>query len=103
MVKVVAAACPDSKIAQGMAYNRSKCTAVVKHVLGQHGLNELCLHLHNNKFSLIVDESTDRSFRNNTIKDDFLGLIKLTGADANTLYKHIIDFFKAHKIPFKNN
>lgn len=114
LVKIVTKICPDSKIAQGLACGRTKTTSIVKYVLGDQGFNTLLQHLRNVKFSLIVDESTDRkcekdlcmvvrSYRDNSIKDDFLGLIKLSAADALTLYNHIVEFFTSNEIPYKQN
>jgi hypothetical protein len=61
LVKAIAKVCSDSKIARGLACGRTKTTAIVTNVLGQHSLDSLWSPLRGNKFSLIVDESTDRS------------------------------------------
>lgn len=114
LVKIVSKICPDSKIAQGLACGRTKTTSIVKYVLGEHGFDTLRQHLRNVKFSLIVDESTDRkcekemcmvvrSYRDDNIKDDFFGLIKLSSADALTLYNHIVEYFTSNDIPYKQN
>lgn len=114
LVKIVSKICPDSKIAQGLACGRTMATSIVKYVLGEHGFDTLRQHLRNVKFSLIVDESTDRkcekdmcmmvrSYRDDNIKDDFLGLIKLSSADALTLYNHIVEYFTSNDIPYKQN
>ncbi|XP_072384804.1 zinc finger BED domain-containing protein 5-like [Diabrotica undecimpunctata] len=107
--------CPDSKIAEGLACSRTKTSAIVKNVLGRQSFQSTCQELRRMKFSLIVDESTDRSTikhlclvvryvnDNNNIQDIFLGLIKLTGADAVTLYNHVITFFNDNAIPYKDN
>lgn len=114
LVKIVSKICPDSKIAQGLACGRTMATSIVKYVLGEHGFDTLRQHLRNVKFSLIVDESTDRkcekdmcmmvrSYRDDNIKDDFFGLIKLSSADALTLYNHIVEYFTSNDIPYKQN
>lgn len=87
-----------------MTCGRTKATGIVKNVLGKHCFTSLCACLPTNKFSLIVDESTDKStikhlclvvryMDNNTVCDYFLTLVPLVGADATTLYNHIINFF----------
>ncbi|XP_071056480.1 uncharacterized protein [Onthophagus taurus] len=89
-------------------------TAIVKNVLGQQSFDDLCAHLRQNKFSLIVDESTDRTttkhlclviryLTSKGVKDNFLGLIPLSAADANTLYNNIIVFFKKIDVSLKDN
>jgi hypothetical protein len=115
LVKTVAKICHDSQIAQGLACERTKSTAIVKHILAQHSFDFLCTQLRKKKFSLIVDESTDRTTEkhlcltvryldnNYCAKDDFFGLIKLSGTDTIDLYNHIISVFKNNDIPYKNN
>lgn len=49
----------DSKIAQNFHSKRTKTTSIVKHVLGETSWSEFIDILRRNKFSLIVDESTD--------------------------------------------
>jgi hypothetical protein len=103
-----------SKIARGLACGRTKTTAIVTNVLGQHSFDSLCGHLRGNKFSLIVDESTDRnttkhlclvvrSVNNDIVKDDFFGLIQTSSADSASLCNKIVTFFQTYNIPYKNN
>lgn len=113
--KLVASVCTDSDIAKHLECGRTKSTSIIKNVLGRHSFENLQTFLQHNKFSLIVDESTDvstekhiclvvrRALSNYTISDDFLALIKLSAADATTIYTHIVDFFVKHNIPYKNN
>jgi hypothetical protein len=49
----------DSEIAKNIKCGRTKATAVIKHIIGQQNLENLCAILKTSKFSLIVDESTD--------------------------------------------
>ncbi|ENN70857.1 hypothetical protein YQE_12435, partial [Dendroctonus ponderosae] len=48
---------------EGWTCGRTKTTAIVKNVLGQHSFEDSCSELRKSKFSLIVDESTDLSTR----------------------------------------
>jgi hypothetical protein len=59
--QAAAKAYPDSKIAADVACGRKKTTAITKHVIGSENFLNICEDLRNNKFSLIIDESTDRS------------------------------------------
>lgn len=105
----------DSKIAKGVSCGRTKASAIIKNVLGRQSFEMTCQNLRKKKFSLIVDESTDKSTikhlclvvryfnDSDNIQDSFLGLIQLSGADALTLYNHIVQFFNENDIPYKNN
>jgi len=53
--------CPDSKIGGELKFERTKAQAIISNVTGRAQENKLITLLKNNKFSLIVDESTDKS------------------------------------------
>lgn len=40
---------------------RTKCSAIIKYVIGEISREEVLQHMRNNQFSLIIDESTDTS------------------------------------------
>lgn len=114
LVKTVANVCTDSEIAKRLACGRTKSSAIIKNILGPHSLQSLIADLRTNKFSLIVDESTDigtmkhlclvvRRVVKYNVTDDFLTLLKLSAADATTMYNHIINFFETNKIPYRQN
>ncbi|XP_031358464.1 uncharacterized protein LOC116182101 [Photinus pyralis] len=50
---------PDSRIAKEIQMARTKCTGVVKNVLGQCCFDELTEELRKTRFSFLIDESTD--------------------------------------------
>lgn len=60
MPQLIKKICVDSEIAKNIVCSRTKVTAIVRNVIGQYNLEEICGILNNVKFSLIVDESTDR-------------------------------------------
>jgi len=75
--------------------HRTKCTALVKKLLGPHFKAELCQDLQEAPFSLLVDESTDVSTIKNLgvsikyysasekkIISTFLGLLEIADSDA---------------------
>lgn len=59
--KLIHAVCPDSKVAAGIKCSRTKTQLIVEKVIGKESFENLCLDLSENKFSLIIDESTDVS------------------------------------------
>ncbi len=112
--KLIEAMCPDSKIAKEIKCARTKVTALINHVTGEENKEKLIDQLKTNKFSLIVDESTDkgcvkhlcmvvRLIIENEVKDCFLSLIPLKDATADSLYNHVVEFFRKHNIPYKEN
>ena len=67
-----------------------------------------------NKFSIIVDESTDvssvkhlvivvRYFDGKSICDQFLGLVPVADATAQSLYNCVVQFFAHNEIPYKTS
>lgn len=65
LVELAKACFPDSKIAQDMTLDRTKCTAIVRNVLGTYEKEEIAKDLRVVKFSVLVDESTDRGSKKN--------------------------------------
>ncbi|XP_040078611.1 uncharacterized protein LOC120850229 [Ixodes scapularis] len=97
-----------------IACSRTKATAIVKNVTGHQSKEELCEPLRNNKFSLMVDESTDgscckllclvtRVFNGERVVDAFFDLLQIQDATARTLYEHIVKAFTDWRIPCKEN
>lgn len=95
-----------------MTCDRTKCISIVRNVTGQHCFEELVTTLKDKKFSLLVDESTDvssikqlamivRYDDQEKIVDQFLALVPVHDATANTLYKVVTTFFKENNISWK--
>lgn len=110
--KFIQAVCPDSEIARNLKCGRTKATAVVKNVFGQESFEQLIKTLQERKFSLIVDESTDKGCIkhlclvaktkvDSDVKDCFLGLIPVEDGSASTLHANIVNFLKATRYPTK--
>ncbi|XP_044005584.1 uncharacterized protein LOC122850514 [Aphidius gifuensis] len=104
----------DSEVAQKITCNRTKCTAIIKNVLGQCGLEETVKLLQIHKFSLLVDEATDgagikqlamivRFVTGSTVTDCFLALKSTPSARSEDLYKIIVKVFNEYDIPWKKN
>jgi hypothetical protein len=49
-----------SKVLQKMKCDRTKCTNLIQNVVAQHEFEEIVSELRETKFSLMVDETTDR-------------------------------------------
>lgn len=97
-----------------MKCSRPRIQVVLNNIIGQESFHILCEDLRQTKFSLIIDESTDRSttkhlclvvrhVKNNHVSDNFFGLIPIVNADATTSHKSIVDFFKRYSIPYRLN
>lgn len=111
---LIRSTCPDSEIAKNINCSRTKTAALTKNVIGKYSFDSLVSSLQVSKFSLIVDESTDkgcikhlalvaRVVLNYDVSDCFLALIPVQEATAATLYEAITSFFDDHNIEYKNN
>lgn len=105
---------PDSEICKQTTCARTKCTSIINNVTGQYGLEQVVSCLQKNKFSLLVDESTDvsavkhlaivvRYLNGEEIVDRFPALIPVPDCTDNNLYKVVTEFFENNKIPRKEN
>ncbi len=112
--KLMKKVCKDSKIAEQIKCGRTKATGILTKVTGEESHEQLLIVLKERKFPLIVDESTDkgcvkhlcmvaRVFDNESVSDNFLTLIPLKDATAQTLYSSVVIFFTDNKIPYKEN
>lgn len=107
--------CSDSSIAKKMKCGPTKIKSVLTEITGASERQRIVSLMQNNKFSIIVDESTDRSCakllsvvirincENKTIKDYFFALIPIQEATGAALFDHIINLFNQFNIPYKNN
>lgn len=116
---------PDSQIANKMQMARTKCTGVIKNVLGQCCFNELTEELKERRFSVLIDESTDigavknmcvcvRYFSSKLkrITTRFFSLVQCfsgknsdeanTGATAEVIYNKLIEVFTSSRLPLDN-
>lgn len=113
--QVVKKAFADSKAASDFKLHRTKCTEVIKQVLGPHFLEVLVRDLGDSKYSLLLDESTDISVskylgvviryfsdREGKVISTFLGLVYLDKADATTIAKAVSDLLKSCEIKMSN-
>lgn len=106
--------CLDSEIAKRIKCGRTKLTAIIKNVTGKFSSTNLIENMKHSKFSIIVDESTDkgcikhlcmvaRMLVDDQVKHCFLGLIPLKDCSALSLYNSLVKFFTDNDIPYKEN
>ncbi|XP_030756273.1 uncharacterized protein LOC115888841 [Sitophilus oryzae] len=112
--QLIQSICPDSKIAKSICCGKTKCTGIIKNVLGNYKFTEVVNLLQKQKFSLLVDESTDkgttkhlalvvRLLQTNITVDLFLTLIPIIDASSLHLYQAIKKFFNDQNIPYSQN
>ncbi|CAH2086585.1 unnamed protein product [Euphydryas editha] len=105
----------DSKYGHDIHIHRTKCSEIINEVLGPHFKESLRLDICDQKFSLILDESTDisvmkclgiaiRYFSNsqNKVLSTFLALTPVTKADAKGLAEAIINTLNDNNLKLKN-
>lgn len=104
---------PDSKIARNLKIKRKKATTLAITKLAPYVKGKLVSKLQVNKFSLIVDETTDVSTKKSIvlvvrfwdeigIKDRFLDLVEVKNCTAEGLYETIKTVLDENKIPYTN-
>lgn len=112
---LIRSCCSDSAIAKQIKCGPTKIKSVITNVTGASERQRIIDLMKNCKFSIIADESTDRSCIKNLalitrincndehIKDYFLALIPIQEATGVALFDHIINFFTKYGIPFEKN
>lgn len=115
LTEVLRSAFPDSKIATQFACKHTKVRSLIKNVLAKHLRADLVAKLKLNRFSIIIDETTDvatqkqlaivvRFFceEQNTVKSQFFKVIEVAAADATTIVTTINSLFQKEGIPIDN-
>jgi hypothetical protein len=116
LIPLVKSAFPDSKISQSMQLGRTKCSEIIKNVIGQQEINELVTYLRVIQFSVLVDETTDigdiksmcvlvRFVKNCRVQTQPLELIDLDTKECNAegLYKQFKTcLVEKHNTPIHN-
>lgn len=99
----------DSKASHELKLNRTKCTEIMKNVLMPHFRKELLDDIGNQKFSIIMDESTDVSVSKHLglviryysaaqekIVSSFLELVSIESADARGIVNGVVSCLESH-------
>jgi hypothetical protein len=103
----------DSSIAQEVSNSRTKSTAIIRNILSPVFFDEMVSKLIENKFGLMVDETTDisktsvialrvRFFDGNELHSNLLKVLPYTDGTADGLFKLIDSFFNNYQIPYEN-
>ena len=104
----------NPEIVKAISCGRTKCTQIVKNVTGVSGFETIIQFLRVNKFSIIVDESIDvssvkhlvvvvRYFDGKSICNQFLWLVPVADATAQSLYNCVVQCFTHNENPYKTN
>lgn len=115
LVNLIKVCGKDSKVVEQIGFGRTKATSVTNTIVFEEGLAVISRTLRENKFSIIIDETTDisttkclamvvRYFEKNLgrVVDKFFRLIELTDFYAKSIYDKIKLFFDTHHIPLEN-
>ncbi|CAB3990550.1 Hypothetical predicted protein [Paramuricea clavata] len=106
---------PSYKTVQKATLGKQKATNVIRQVLGFNTQKGSTNGLKSRKFSLIIDETTDRSHKNqlavlvtyfnpDTFKMDcdLIDIVQLDDGKADTIFKAIVECFEQKGIPMGN-
>lgn len=106
---------PTDSVLKKVSLGKQKATNTIRQVLGLHFLRESVELLQKNKFSLIIDETTDQSTVSQlallgTFFDKekfemvcvFIGLVELSDGKADTIYQSVKDCLNEMSIPVEN-
>lgn len=105
----------DSKVTSKLKMHRTKCSEIIKNVLGPHFENDLVEDIGDGKYSLLLDESNDISvhkmlgivvihFSINAKKvvSTFLNLVELEACDAESIVNALKGELKNKKLDLHN-
>ncbi|XP_065576392.1 uncharacterized protein LOC136037597 [Artemia franciscana] len=105
---------PNDGICQALASSKTKTTGIIKNVIATEEKVQLANWLRNNKFAIIVDESTDKSWAkvlviiakyvdtNYNVREDFLGLVDVNDASSAGQKNLIMKCLSDLGIPIQN-
>ena len=114
LTKMIQSLYLDQEVVQKMSCSRTKCRSIIVNVSGRFSFECLIDKLRENKFSIIIDESTDissvkclaiviRMFVENKVQDEFLCTKEIAKADTDHIYDLLVNYFNENCIPYKDN
>lgn len=112
LVKLIQNLHLEEEVVKKMTCGRTKCKSLIVNVIGEYSLENLLKKMREEKFLIIIYESTDKSsvkalaivvrlYVDSKAQDNFLTLKKVPQADSNSLYFEIVGFFNKNNIPYK--
>ncbi|KAK2719015.1 hypothetical protein QYM36_006138 [Artemia franciscana] len=114
LLQVMKLCFPNDGICQALASSKTKTTGIIKNVIATEEKVQLANWLRNNKFAIIVDESTDKSWAkvlviiakyvdtNYNVREDFLGLVDVNDASSAGQKNLIMKCLSDLGIPIQN-
>ncbi|XP_065570287.1 zinc finger BED domain-containing protein 5-like [Artemia franciscana] len=114
LLQVMKSCFPNDALCQALASSRTKTTGIIKNVLATEEKVQLANWLRNNKFAIIVDESTDKSWAkvlviiakyvdaNYNVREGFLGLVDVHDASSAGQKNLIMKCLSDLGIPIQN-
>ncbi|KAK2719424.1 hypothetical protein QYM36_005047 [Artemia franciscana] len=114
LLQVMESCFPNDAVGEALASSRTKTTGIIKNFLAIEEKVQLANWLRNNKFAIIVDESTDKSWAkvlviiakcvdaNYNVREDFLGLIDVHDASSAGQKNLIMKCLSDLGIPIQN-
>ncbi|KAK2724018.1 hypothetical protein QYM36_002383 [Artemia franciscana] len=114
LLQVMKSCFPTDAVCQALASSRTKTTGIIKNVLATEEKVQLANWLRNNKFAIIVDESTDKSWTkvlviiakyvdaNYNVREVFLGLLDVHDASSAGQKNLIMKCLSDLGIPIQN-
>lgn len=115
IIKLSKALAQDKKALNALSMDRTSASIKTNYGVGKTFEDRLFKILQNTAFSLNMDEATSDSLQKvvtvlvsffskdmNEVVVEHLCSFKVTKTDSQTLYAHLIDFFKVNNIPWAN-
>ncbi|XP_066969329.1 protein FAM200C-like [Macrobrachium rosenbergii] len=115
LMKVLKNGAHDSQIIKSVKSGRYTSRQIIVKCIGSESLKEIVEFLKTNRYSIIVDESTDVSTTKQlaivvrvvntekcTVEDKFLQLLDVEDSSAEGLFQLLSTFFYENNIPFSN-
>lgn len=106
---------PSDSVVKNVKLGKQKATNTIRQVLGFHYMKENVQLLQEHKFSLIIDETTDRATISQLallgvyfdkekfqLVNVFIGLIELSDGKAHTIYNKVKECLSEMHIPMEN-
>ena len=115
LLALVRSLVPTDKTIQKVTLGKQKATNIIRQVLGFSTVQESIAELKSHKFSLIIDETTDRTqksqlailvtyFNPDSFKMDcyLIDMVELDDGKADTIYNAVVKCFEQKGIPMEN-
>jgi len=116
LIKTISSDCSDPDIINNIKCNRTKATALINNAVGSYGQEELVKIMNNQSFSILIDESTDKSsiktlaiivilidINKFIVRDEFFSVTEIAKGTAQGIYDAIKNVFEKQTIAYRTN